>query len=51
MGEIDVESYFVGTFSKQDQEFVEACTALVGRFMEKRASGAVDKRLTNSISV
>jgi L-methionine (R)-S-oxide reductase len=43
VGEIDVESYFVGTFSKRDQEFVEACTALVGRFMENRRSGAVDK--------
>jgi len=43
VGEIDVESYFVGTFSKQDQEFVEACTALVGRFIEKRAIEAVDK--------
>jgi L-methionine (R)-S-oxide reductase len=42
VGEIDVESYFVGTFSKQDQEFVEACTALVGRFMEKRAGEAAN---------
>jgi L-methionine (R)-S-oxide reductase len=33
---IDVESYFAGTFSRQDQEFVESCTELVGRFMEAR---------------
>src|SRR5215831_14867575 len=27
VAEIDVESYFAGTFTKQDQEFVEACAA------------------------
>jgi hypothetical protein len=36
-----VESYFVDTFTKQDQEFVEACTALVGGFMETHAMAAV----------
>jgi L-methionine (R)-S-oxide reductase len=41
VGEIDVESYFVDTFTKQDQEFVEACTALVGGFMETHAMAAV----------
>ena len=34
VAEIDVESYFSGTFSAEDQEFVEACAALVGRFIE-----------------
>jgi GAF domain-containing protein len=38
---IDVESYFAGTFSKQDQEFVESCTSLVGRLMEVRGITAV----------
>ncbi len=48
---IDVESYFVDTFPKQDQEFVESCAALVGRFMEKEAlapaknAGAGQRRL------
>jgi L-methionine (R)-S-oxide reductase len=32
--EFDVESYFANTFGRQDQEFVEACAALVGRYME-----------------
>jgi putative methionine-R-sulfoxide reductase with GAF domain len=36
VAEIDVESYFVGTFTPQEREFVESCTALVGRFMESR---------------
>jgi L-methionine (R)-S-oxide reductase len=34
--EIDVESYFANTFQKADQEFLEACGALVGRYMEKK---------------
>jgi GAF domain-containing protein len=38
VAEIDVESYFSGTFSAEDQEFVEACAALVGRFIETHES-------------
>jgi L-methionine (R)-S-oxide reductase len=34
VGELDIESYFADTFSKADQEFVECCAALVGRYME-----------------
>ena len=34
-GEIDINSYFANTFSKEDQEFVEACAALVGSYLEK----------------
>jgi L-methionine (R)-S-oxide reductase len=34
VAEIDVESYFVNAFPKADQEFLEACAALVGRYMK-----------------
>lgn len=34
VAEIDVESYFAGAFPKADQEFLEACAALVGRYMK-----------------
>ena len=34
-GELDVESYFPGTFNKEEREFVEACAAMVGRSWEK----------------
>jgi L-methionine (R)-S-oxide reductase len=33
--ELDVESYFVGTFNKAEQEFVEGCAELVGKYLEK----------------
>jgi putative methionine-R-sulfoxide reductase with GAF domain len=32
-GELDVESYFPGTFGKADQEFVEGCAHVVGRYL------------------
>lgn len=35
VGELDVESYFVGTFNPEECEFVEACAALVSRYFEK----------------
>lgn len=35
VGELDVESYFVGTFNAEEQEFVEACAALVTKYFEK----------------
>jgi len=35
-GELDVESYFAGTFTEAEQEFVAACAALVGDFLRKR---------------
>jgi GAF domain-containing protein len=41
VAEIDVESYFAGTFSQQDQEFVESCAALVGRLIETSAATTV----------
>jgi L-methionine (R)-S-oxide reductase len=33
--ELDIESYFAGTFTKSEQDFVEACATIVGRYMEK----------------
>jgi L-methionine (R)-S-oxide reductase len=35
VGEIDINSYFAGTFTTEEQEFVEACAALAGRYFEK----------------
>jgi putative methionine-R-sulfoxide reductase with GAF domain len=35
-GEIDINSYFANTFTKEDQEFVEACATLVAAHLEKR---------------
>ncbi len=32
-GELDIESYFPATFSKPEQEFVEACARLVGGYL------------------
>jgi GAF domain-containing protein len=34
-GELDIESYFPATFSKPEQEFVEACARLVGGYLGK----------------
>jgi L-methionine (R)-S-oxide reductase len=34
-GELDIESYFAGTFSKAEQDFVEACATVVGKYWEK----------------
>ena len=34
-GELDVESYFLGTFTQGDREFVEACAAIVGGYLAK----------------
>jgi L-methionine (R)-S-oxide reductase len=31
--ELDIESYFAGTFTKTEQDFVESCAALVGQFL------------------
>jgi L-methionine (R)-S-oxide reductase len=33
--ELDVESYFAGTFTKAEQDFVEACAHIVGKYLEK----------------
>ncbi len=34
--ELDIESYFANTFDPAEQEFVEACAALVGSYLAKR---------------
>lgn len=34
--ELDIESYFSGTFTDAGQEFVEACATVVGRYLGKR---------------
>jgi len=33
--ELDIESYFADTFTKPEQEFIEACAAVVGRYLGK----------------
>jgi GAF domain-containing protein len=33
--EMDIESYFAGTFTKMEQEFVEGCAGVVGKYMGK----------------
>ena len=35
VAELDVESYFVNTFTVEEQEFVEACANVVGKYMVK----------------
>jgi L-methionine (R)-S-oxide reductase len=34
-GELDVESYFADSFPKSEQEFIEACAAVVAAYLEK----------------
>jgi GAF domain-containing protein len=31
--ELNIESYFEGTFTKSEQDFVEACASIVGRYL------------------
>jgi|SRR5579863_3240681 len=33
--ELDIESYFVNTFTKSEQDFVEACATIVGEYLGK----------------
>ncbi len=39
VGELDIESYFTATFTKPEQDFVEACAALVGYIFAEKAAG------------
>ena len=34
--ELDIESYFTNTFTEAEKDFVEACAAVVAKYMEKR---------------
>jgi L-methionine (R)-S-oxide reductase len=34
--ELDIDSYFLNTFTKLEQEFVEACAKVIGNYLEKR---------------
>jgi GAF domain-containing protein len=34
-GELDIESYFADTFTKPEQEFVEACAGLLASYLAK----------------
>ena len=36
--ELDIESYFPGTFAKSEQEFVEACAGIVADYLAKLRS-------------
>jgi L-methionine (R)-S-oxide reductase len=40
VAEICIESYFADTFSSSEQQFVESCAELVGRYMDKEALAA-----------
>jgi L-methionine (R)-S-oxide reductase len=35
VAELDVESYFVAAFNKEEQEFVEGCAGVVGKYLGK----------------
>lgn len=35
IGELDIESYFADTFTRSEQEFIEACAALLANYLEK----------------
>ena len=33
VAELDIESYFPNTFNQSERQFVEACAAIVGRYL------------------
>jgi GAF domain-containing protein len=37
MAELCIESYFADTFPPSEQQFIESCASLVGRYMEKES--------------
>jgi L-methionine (R)-S-oxide reductase len=37
VAEIDIESYFAGTFTRLEQEFTEGCAAVVGAYLSKKS--------------
>jgi len=36
VAEIDINSYFAETFTAEEQEFVETCAAMIGKYLEKQ---------------
>lgn len=34
--ELDIESYFANTFDRTEQDFVEACSAVLGKYLAKK---------------
>jgi putative methionine-R-sulfoxide reductase with GAF domain len=32
---MDIESYFAGAFTKADQDLVEACAAILAKYLDK----------------
>ena len=34
--ELDIESYFTGTFAEAEKQFVEACADVAGKYLAKR---------------
>jgi GAF domain-containing protein len=36
VAELDIESYFAGTFTKPEQEFVEACACVIADYLGKK---------------
>ena len=36
VAELDIESYFTGTFNRAEAEFVEGCAGVAGKFLGKR---------------
>jgi L-methionine (R)-S-oxide reductase len=41
VAEICIESYFANTFTAAETAFIEACAALVGRYIEKSGDRAI----------
>ncbi|HZV89030.1 MAG TPA: GAF domain-containing protein [Candidatus Binatus sp.] len=35
-GELDIESYFADTFTKPEQEFIEACASVIAHYLERK---------------
>jgi L-methionine (R)-S-oxide reductase len=44
VGEIDIDSHELNTFGDKDRAFLEECTELVGRFIERAQKVAVDSK-------
>jgi len=48
VAELDIESYFVDTFSKPEQEFAEACAAVIADYLGKnRGQGSTQASTSN----